>query len=185
MGKKGKTKYFGLFQKDQRFGKYKVIDGNVKINGEAKVTCKCDCGKINEVACYTLLKGTSKGCKVCTQSRPKDLNPAWKGYGRVPGKNLSRILLGAKNRNISVNIDIKFLSDLYEKQDGKCYYTNLPINFDERSASLERINSNIGYEESNVVWVHKNVNIMKRDLSYEEFYNICELIVKNKKTKLK
>jgi hypothetical protein len=181
MGKKGNTKYFGLFQKDQRFGKYKVIDGNVIIDKEAKVACICDCGIINNVACYTLLKGTSKGCKVCTQSRPKELNPAWKGYGRIPGKKLSRIIKGAKNRDIPINIDIKFLSEIYEKQNGKCYYTNLPINFDEGSASLERIDSNIGYEETNVVWVHKNVNIMKRDLSYEEFYNICKLIVENKK----
>ena len=181
MGKKGITKYFGLFEKKQRFGKYEVIDGNVSIDGEAKVSCICDCGDIHNVACYTLLKGTSKGCKLCTQSRPKELNPAWKGYGDVPGKKLSRIIKGAKNRNINVNIDIKFLSELYEKQNGNCFYTDLPINFDDGSASLERVNSKIGYEESNVVWVHKNVNIMKRDLSYEDFYNVCKLVVENKK----
>ena len=73
------------------------------------------------------------------------------------------------------------MSDKYENQNGLCYYTNLPINFDDGSASLERIDSNIGYIESNVVWVHKNVNIMKRDLSYEEFYNVCKLVVENKK----
>jgi hypothetical protein len=181
MGKKGITKYFGLFEKEQRFGKYEVIDGNVIMDGEAKVFCVCDCGDIHNVACYTLLKGTSKGCKLCTQSRPKELNPAWRGYGNVPGKKLSRIIKGAKNRNIEVNIDIKFLSELYEKQNGKCYYTGLLINFDDGSASLERVDSKIGYEESNVVWVHKNVNIMKRDLTYDDFYNVCRLVVENKK----
>ena len=115
MGKKGITKYFGLFEKEQRFGKYKVIDGNVTMDGEAKVFCVCDCGEINNVACYTLLKGSSRGCKLCTQSRPKELNPSWRGYGNVPGKKLSRIINGAKNRNIEVNIDIKFLSELYIK----------------------------------------------------------------------
>lgn len=181
MGKKGETKYSGILKKGQRFGKYQIIDGTLIMDREAKVLCQCECGNINKVSCYTLLKGTSKGCKLCTQSRPKELNPAWKGHGKVPGKKLSRIIKGAKNRNIIVSVDIKFLSELYEKQNGLCYYTNLPINFDDGSASLERIDSKIGYKESNVVWVHKNVNIMKRDLSYEEFYNVCKLVVENKK----
>lgn len=181
MGKKGTTKYFNSFSKGQRFGKYEVIDGNVTIDKEAKVSCVCDCGNISNVSCYTLLKGTSKGCKVCRQSKPKELNPAWKGYGKVPGKKLSRIIIGAKNRDIDVNIDLKFLSELYENQNGKCFYTGLPINFDDSSASLERIDSNLGYVETNVVWVHKNVNIMKRDLTYEEFYEVCKLVVENKK----
>lgn len=181
MGKKGITKYHNSFSKGQRFGKYEVLDGNVVIDGEAKVSCVCDCGNIHNVACYTLLKGTSKGCKLCSQSRQKELNPAWKGYGKVPGKKLSRIIKGANNRNIDINIDIKFLSELYEEQNGKCFYTGLPINFDDSSASLERIDSNEGYIETNVVWVHKNVNIMKRDLTYEEFYEVCKLVVENKK----
>jgi hypothetical protein len=181
MGKKGTTKYHNLFKKGQKFGKYEVIDGSIIMDREAKISCRCECGNEYNVACFTLLKQTSRGCKSCNQSRPKELNPAWKGYGQVPGKKLSRIIRGAKNRNIVVTIDIKFLSELYEKQNGKCYYTNLPINFDDGSASLERIDSKIGYEESNVVWVHKNVNIMKRDLSYEEFYNVCKLVVENKK----
>lgn len=181
MGKKGTTKYNNLFEKGQKFGKYEIIDGSIIIDREAKVSCRCECGNVYNVACFTLLKGTSRGCKLCNQSRPKELNPAWKGYGQVPGKKLSRIIRGAKNRNITVNLDIKTLSDKYEKQNGLCYYTNLPINFDDGSSSLERIDSKIGYEESNVVWVHKNVNIMKRDLSFEDFYNICKLVVENKK----
>jgi hypothetical protein len=177
MGKKGETKYSGVFQKGQRFGKYQIINDVLIMDKEAKVLCQCDCGIINKVACYTLLKGTSKGCKLCGQSRQKELNPAWKGYGKVPGKKLSRIIKGANNRNI----DIKFLSELYEQQNGKCFYTGLPINFDDSSASLERIDSNEGYIESNIVWVHKNVNIMKRDLTYDDFYNVCRLVVENKK----
>lgn len=181
MGKKGKTKYFGIFNKGQRFGKYQIIDEKIIMDREAKVLCQCDCGVINQVTCYTLTNNVSRGCKKCNQSRPKELNPAWKGFGSVPGKKLSRLIRGAKNRNIEFNLDIYFLSKKYKEQNGLCYYTNLPINFDDGSASLERIDSNIGYEESNVVWVHKNVNIMKRDLSYEEFYNVCRLVVKNKK----
>lgn len=48
-----------------------------------------------------------------------------------------------------------------------------------QTASLDRINSSIGYTIDNVQWVHKKINMMKMDLSQEEFINYCRLVVKN------
>jgi hypothetical protein len=183
MGRKGISKYDNFFQLGQKYGKWLVIGEKLQIDREAKVLCRClECNKTEKyVSAYQLVTGVSKRCSVCGYSLKEENNPAWKGCGKVPGEKLSKIIRGAKSRNINFNLTIEYISELYNKQNGFCYYTNLPISFKDKTASLERVDSNIGYEESNVVWVHKNVNIMKRDLSYEEFYNVCKLVVENKK----
>jgi hypothetical protein len=46
-------------------------------------------------------------------------------------------------------------------------------------ASLDRIDSKKGYVEGNVHWVHKDVNMMKRNFTEEYFINLCETVYKN------
>ena len=52
--------------------------------------------------------------------------------------------------------------------------TGLDLN--DKDYSLDRIDSNNGYVEGNVQWVHKDVNMMKKDYNQEYFINICKLI---------
>ena len=183
MGSKGISKYDDTFKVNQIYGKWLILNEKILIDGEAKVLCRClECNQTEKyVPAYQLVTGVSKRCSVCGYSLKEENNPAWKGYGKVPGEKLSKIANGAKLRNIKFNLTIEFISEIYDKQKGKCFYTGLPITFKDKTASLERVDSKIGYEESNVVWVHKNVNIMKRDLTYDDFYNICKLVVENKK----
>jgi hypothetical protein len=183
MGSKGVSKYDNIFKVNQIYGKWLILNEKILIDGEAKVLCRClECSQTEKyVPAYQLVTGVSKRCSVCGYSLKEENNPAWKGYGKVPGEKLSKIERGARLRNIDFNLTIEFISELYDKQNGKCFYTGLPITFKDKTSSLERIDSKIGYEEFNVVWVHKNVNIMKRDLSYDEFYNVCKLVVENKK----
>ena len=47
------------------------------------------------------------------------------------------------------------------------------------TASIDRIDSNKGYIEDNVVWVHKDINIMKNKFSKEYFLMLCKKIVEN------
>ena len=47
------------------------------------------------------------------------------------------------------------------------------------TASLDRIDSSKGYIEGNVQWVHKRVNLMKGNMSTENFIEWCNLVVKN------
>ena len=46
------------------------------------------------------------------------------------------------------------------------------------TASLDRIDSNKGYVEGNVQWVHVDVNYMKLDYDQDYYINICRLIAK-------
>jgi len=47
-----------------------------------------------------------------------------------------------------------------------------------QTASLDRINSDMGYVEGNVQWVHRDINFMKGCLSQHNFIHLCQLIVK-------
>jgi hypothetical protein len=178
MGVKNKTKYQGVFTIGQTYGKYKVINSDIIIENEAKVLCRCQCGNERKVSCYTLIKGTSKQCSECGNSLKKDKNPAWKGYGDVSGKTISKIKRDAESRYISFNLTIEFLDSLLKQQEFKCALTGLVLstNYKNLTASVDRIDSTKGYIENNVQWVHKDVNMMKNHYYETYFKEICKLV---------
>jgi hypothetical protein len=71
--------------------------------------------------------------------------------------------------------------DLFLKQNKKCVLSGLPIEFKARrkghnTASLDRINSNEGYVDGNVQWVHKDINWMKNTFSQQHFVDMCKKV---------
>lgn len=73
---------------------------------------------------------------------------------------------------------------LYHQQKGLCALSGLPIVFashytrrSEGTASLDRIDSKLGYERGNVQWVHKTINSMKMDALDAEFIEWCRKVV--------
>lgn len=72
----------------------------------------------------------------------------------------------------------------YEKQGGLCAMTGWPLGIEcsskkrgNKTGSLDRIDSNKGYEVDNIQWVHKDVNQMKWSLSGERFIEICRATI--------
>lgn len=92
----------------------------------------------------------------------------------------------AKLRNIEFNLSLEFIAKLYEKQNGKCIYSGIPLTvrkfYEDNSAnaSLDRIDSKQGYLQNNIQWVDKNINMMKGSLSNENFIKFCKLVSQNK-----
>jgi hypothetical protein len=80
---------------------------------------------------------------------------------------------------------MKYAWDLFEQQGRKCALTGEPIELQRGTspftASLDRIDSDIGYIEGNVQWVHTDINIMKGVLSEARFCKLCEMVVSNRK----
>jgi hypothetical protein len=140
--------------------------------------CKCTCGK-EKIVCSTEL--TRKDTKSCGCMKKYYNNKLYKGVGLLPQSVYSHIQWGAKKRNIEFNVSKEYLWEKYESQKGKCYYTDLDIDLNTRNnkktASIDRVDSSKGYIEGNIVWVHKNINIMKNVFSEKEFINYCKLIV--------
>jgi len=122
--------------------------------------------------------------KKCYLSGPE--NPKYTGYKEIQGSYWALVKGGAKKRNLVFEISKEYAWDVFIKQDRKCIYTgfeiylsrnNLEHRMGEYTASIDRIDSSRGYVENNIQWVHKRVNIMKGNMSEQEFLNFCEAVV--------
>lgn len=170
----------------QKFNKLTVLEKSLNQKKSARSviwTCKCDCGKIKDFKGCSLRSGSVKSCG-CLINRKGNKSPNFTGHKEIPSSYWTNIKSRANNKNIEFSITIEYAWDLYEKQNKRCVFTNLDLNFSSkltshlRTASLDRIDSSKGYVEGNVQWVHKDVNYMKQDYSDEYFIKICNLISK-------
>jgi hypothetical protein len=165
-----------------RFGKWEVIGDIIKNGG--LVETKCDCGYITKTRINRLLNGSTVGCRKCTIIGENSSN--WKGVGSLPSTITTIIKLRAKNRGIDYLLSSEYLWDLYLKQNKKCALSGLPIDFTKNGrASLDRIDSSIGYVEGNVHWVYNKINIMKNEYTQTEFLELCKIITEYDKNRIK
>ena len=82
----------------------------------------------------------------------------------------------ARKKHFECNIDAQFLWELWIKQSGKCALTGVQLTLD-KDASLDRIDSDKGCITSNVWWVHKEINFMKKDLPLDRLIELCNMVV--------
>lgn len=115
-----------------------------------------------------------------------------KGTGQLSYKSFSRKRVSAKTKGKEFILTQKFLADLYEQQERKCAITGISITLFpekervyEETASLDRIDSDKGYVEGNVQWVHKDVNTMKWDFELDKLLLFAKLIVDKNEAKIK
>ena len=159
-----------------RFGKLLAIDSE-KVNSRIKWICICDCGNQKKVDRGALLAGATKSCGCIKKN--------WKGYGQISGQQFSRIRYSATIRKLDFKISIEYIWELFLLQNKKCSLTGVSLHLEpnymgkisKNTASLDRIDSSKGYIEGNVQWVHQKVNIIKNDLSEQELYDWCKLII--------
>ena len=88
----------------------------------------------------------------------------WKGYGDMGASYWHSLRISAGKRDLPFEVTMKYLWEIYLKQERKCIFTGLNIAFDRGSrgtASLDRIDSSKGYIVGNVQWVHKDINKIK------------------------
>lgn len=85
----------------------------------------------------------------------------------------------SNKKQIPFNLNEQFLYELYNKQRGLCYYTNVPMkistdNFtikgqaDLDVVSVDKINPDLGYIENNVVLCCSGINKLKGNSTIEE-----------------
>jgi hypothetical protein len=87
----------------------------------------------------------------------------------------------AQTRGIVFDVDITYVAFLWGVHGGRCSLSGVPIALPERTggahtASLDRIDSSLGYVQGNLQWVHKDVQRMKMDLEQDRFVELCRLI---------
>lgn len=171
-----------------KFGLWTIISDEVKVGSESGKgrnlyqLCQCCCGNIQWKALSALRAGTTTRCKKCgnktylTENGEVNINSMILSFYR-------HIVDGIKKRKkvseLEFNITPEYLEKLYEEQNRKCAISGLSLELDITKAaikqnwSLDRIDSNKGYIEGNVQWVHKDINRMKQSYSNKYFKEMC------------
>jgi hypothetical protein len=174
------------------YGRRRTKGGQIKI----RWLCRCDCGNKKVVDAGKLKSGHYIGCGCSigktTKHRKGKESKGWSGCGDISGSIWCRIKHNAKNNDHELKIDLKYIWDLFLKQNRKCALSGLSLYFAKNSkefrqgkttASLDRIDSSKGYEIGNVQWVHRIVNIMKSNHDEDFFCELCGKIYKKRKNR--
>jgi hypothetical protein len=123
---------------------------------------------------------TSENNKSPNRNVKKENNPAWRGYGEVPGKVFSKLKRDAEKRNIPFDLTIHEINFKYVNQNKVCAFTGVPLKFGV-DASVDRISSKDGYNFDNIQIVHKDLNMMKKNMPNEVFIAWCKLVANHGK----
>jgi hypothetical protein len=128
----------------------------------------------------------SLSCSRITLNKSKQLHPL-QIYFRHTCKN---------NRNHEVTITLQDLINQWDKQQGKCSYTQVDLKLKTRNssirkekdwylyASLDRIDSDKGYTKDNIEFVSLGINYMKNTCKKSEVIEFLNIICKNLTTSL-
>ena len=178
-----------------RIGMLSVISENKRCDGQQSITyrCLCDCGNYCDVVKDRLNINNKRSTKSCGCIRGKNQkigkdSSSWTGCGELSGGRWRHFVRTAMRRNKEFKITSEFAWNLYTTQSGKCALSGVSIAFPKfhrdnaGTASLDRIDSSIGYIAGNVQWVHKDVNMMKHIFSQDYFIEMCTKIANNKVT---
>lgn len=94
-------------------------------------------------------------------------------------------LKSAKCRFKECTITLDDLKEQWDLQNGICPYSGISLILNSHSniskdkiysASLDRIDSKLGYIKGNIQYVSQCINFMKSSMSHEETIKICKLI---------
>jgi hypothetical protein len=133
------------------------------------------------------ISGYRNKCKCCVKNDRLS-------FSRMINKNdldyfLKEVISGAKTRanrkKIKFGLTMEMLKSLWNKQNGKCAITGLPMTHlilngrISTNVSIDRIDSNKGYTADNIQLLCVAVNIMKSTMTLDELKSFCKLIIDN------
>lgn len=124
--------------------------------------------------------GWHSWCKPCCREGNK--RSLAKKYSTFEGR-ISTFLLSCRKssekRGNEFSLTREDFVNMWEKQDGICVYTGMQMDLQPNtplSVSVERVDSNIGYTESNTVLCCNVINRMKSNLDGETFFDMCKAV---------
>lgn len=166
-----------------KFTKYKVKEGDVfnkltvvkylhhNTSKKSIWLFKCICGKEIEKQMDNVINNHTKscGCYVHTEKITSENAPLKKIY-RYYKTN-------SKKKNREFNLSLEEFKLITSKNCHYCNITPSQVSFNKSKAysytynGIDRIDSSKGYEFDNIVTCCGDCNLMKRDMSYNDFLN--------------
>lgn len=90
----------------------------------------------------------------------------------------------AIKNNLQFDLTIDYLVDLYNLQNGNCFYSKEKLIFGyvdgkihHNTLSLDKLDPSKGYIQGNVVWCSYLVNTMKQNMTKQEFYDFMKKLL--------
>ena len=148
-------------------------------------TCLCDCGTETKVSYYALFSRRTDSCRRC--SNRANAHKRWTGYEDISGNFFGALKRGAVNRKLEFSVSKEYLWKILIQQERKCALSGINLKFSFTSntrngnASVDRIDNNKGYIEGNVRWVDKNINMIRRRLTDNDFIWFCTQVANHNK----
>lgn len=163
-----------------------------KTQYQSFIKCYCKCGKTAWLNFRDIKRQntTSCGCsRIKAMKNNKNKKPKYSNnYYIFSPYYTDYIKSSAKRRNIEFNLTYRDLNIQLLKQNNKCYYTNELLTLPDFSlncyffksqynVSVDRLDSNKGYDKNNIVLCTQSINRFKNNYSTKEFYNMCQMVV--------
>lgn len=120
--------------------------------------------------------GIQTYCKNCQREKRIE-------WHSKPRAVLIELVRKASKRGREFSLPYDWAINQFEKQNGKCFYTKIPMTFGHgkgrvwTNTSIDRIDSSLGYSESNCVLCCHGFNLMKTDLSFEAIKTMAKAIL--------
>lgn len=87
--------------------------------------------------------------------------------------------------NVESDLTVEDLLEIWNKQNGICIYTGIELILNRSSkickdqnnvASVDRIDSSIGYTKDNIQFISRTANLAKNTMSHEQMIEFCEMV---------
>ena len=161
----------------KRFGRLVVVSlaSGVDTSGNKKWNCKCDCGKESIVFGYSMKAGVTKSCG-CLMNEVKESRKLPTGESAF-NTVVASYKRNAKERGLIFELSNEKVRELTKQKCAYCGTEPKTTTNTKRSTGnytyngIDRVDTKIGYVESNVVTCCEVCNRMKWILTEEEFYN--------------
>lgn len=125
----------------------------------------------------------NKECQTCRSKRHfNDRHFIKTSLKDVLSERLYASTIRASNKKLSIDIDLQFLLNCWENQNGLCFYTKKPLSLEINNpdkVSIDRLDSSQGYIKTNVVLCRNCINYMKTDLSIDDFRLLVKEVYEN------
>lgn len=163
-----------------KFKHWTIIDGPFRNKHRSLLwLCECDCHRTKKYFQGNALVKPNGNfqCQKCSVPTRIETFLDTKGrIGNLRQGKFSKIQRGAKARNIECLVTKEYLNNLFIKQNGICAITGdvLP---DINKASLDRLDSSLGYIEGNVQWVTVQANESKHVMTMAELITFCKKVL--------
>lgn len=183
------SKSFAEWGKNKEGIDYALCSENRKLKLEGLKRCRI-CRVVKEEKEFTS-RGNQRPesrCRICSNeykkqwalSKRQDLN--W--FCAKTCRNLKK---RAKKLNTPFDLTPEYLVELFESQGRFCLFSGIKLDFESQdprkfvahpsSPSIDKLDPKLGYVKENVAWCTTKVNLVKTNLTYEEFLRLCYNVV--------